>query len=128
MSVMMPFAVFAEGNDTPEDDEIVEEYVYTQSAYATLSIVSNNANCSCSVTGYSGVATKITVTLVLQKKTGNSWSNIYAKGKTFNSRIANFSYTYNSLSSGTYRTKLSAKVYSGNDYENVTAYSSNVSC
>ena len=43
-------------------------------------------------------------------------------------RTASYSYTYNSLSKGTYRTKVTAKVYCGKKYETVTAYSSSVSC
>ena len=128
ISAIIPFAAFAEEYDTPAEDVIIEEYQYTQSAVAGLSISSKNANCSCLVTGQSGKATKITVTLELQKKSGASWNSIYARGKTVNGRTASYSYTYNSLSRGTYRTKVTAKVYSGNKSETVTAYSASTSC
>lgn len=126
---MLPFTtVFAEEYDRPIDDVIIEEYAYTRSATSSISISSKNATCSCYVDGISGKATKITVTLELQKKNGTSWNSIYARGKTVNGRTASYSYTYNSLSKGTYRTKVTAKVYSSKKYETVTTYSSSLSC
>ena len=51
-----------------------------------------------------------------------SWS------KTFNSWYAMYSTSKSSLSSGTYRLKTVARVYSGNSYETITIYSSSASC
>ena len=46
ISAMFPFAAFAEEYDTPAEDVIIEEYQYTQSAVAGLSISSKKLTTS----------------------------------------------------------------------------------
>ena len=122
-------AVYAEGNyDTPEDEIIIEEYVYTYSITNDLSISGNTAQCMSIVVGYSNLTTKIRVEQTLQKKNGSSWSDKVIFTNTYNSNVAIYSTQKSGLASGTYRLKTVAKVYSGDDYETVTKYSSTCTC
>ncbi|MBR1823171.1 MAG: hypothetical protein IJ779_02935, partial [Ruminococcus sp.] len=114
--------------DTPIDTEIVEEYQYTASLVSTLSISNKAATCNSMVRGMSNLATKVVVTQTLQKKSGSTWNYVTSWSKTFNSWLAMYSNSKSSLSSGTYRLKTVAKVYSGNSYETITIYSNTASC
>ena len=123
------FSVSADNElDTPIDPEIVEEYQYTSSLTSTLSISNNTATCNSVVRGMSNLATKVVVTQTLQKKSGSTWTYVTSWSKTFNSWLAMYSNSKSSLSSGTYRLKTVAKVYSGNSYETITVYSRTASC
>lgn len=122
-------AVYAEGDfDTPEDEIITEEYLYTLMISNYLSINDNTAQCLSTVVGHSNVTTKIRVEQTLQKKNGSSWSNKVIFTNTYNSNVAIYSTQKSGLASGTYRLKTVAKVYSGDDYETVTKYSSTCTC
>jgi hypothetical protein len=113
---------------SPIDDDVSVCYSYTDSASSSLSISSKNATSKSVVIGISGTTTKIIVTQTLQKKNGSSWEKVASWSKTFNSWYAIYTNSKSSLSSGTYRVKTSAKVYSGTSYETVTTYSTTVSC
>ncbi len=114
--------------DTPVDIEITEEYQYTNRISSSLSISNYTATCTSIVRGFSGLADKITITQTLQKQNGSSWSYVTSWNKTYNTWLGTFVNTKSSLSSGTYRVKTVAKVYSGSDYETITVYSSTASC
>ena len=129
MATGMCITAFAEpGEETPIDIEIIEEYQYTNSISSDMSISNNTASCKSVVRGFSGLATKVVIKQTLQKKSGNSWINVTSWNKTFNSWLAIYTTSKSSLSSGTYRLKTVAKVYSGNSYETITVYSSTASC
>jgi len=119
------FSVHATELDTPIGDEIIEEYQYTNSVSANLSIASKTATCRSTVVGKSGV-TKIVLTQYMQKYVNGSWTNVSTWNKTVNTYVVSFTNTKSSLSSGTYRTRTVAKVYKNNNYETVSANSSNV--
>jgi hypothetical protein len=57
--------------------------VYTNSTYTNLAIVSGNATCIASFTGYPGITSKVEISMYLQKKflifwlTEDSWSQTY---------------------------------------------------
>ena len=110
------------------DEVVIEEYQYTSRLSSDISISNNTASCKSSVYGFSGLATKVVVTQTLQKKSGNSWAYVTSWRKTFNSWLAIYTTSKSSLSSGTYRLKTVAKVYSGNSYETITVYSRTASC
>ena len=102
---------------------------YTQIKISgTLSISNKAATCKSTVRGISGTTTKIVITQTLQKKNGSSWNKYSSWTKTFNSWYAIYSNSKESLSSGTYRVKTTADVYSGSKYETVTAFSKTASC
>ena len=118
---------------TPEegtfvDDEIIEEYQYTANVTSSLSISGKKASCVSIVHGFSGLATKVVITQTLQKQNGSTWTYVSSWNKTFNTWLGSLSNSKSSLSSGTYRLKTVAKVYSGNNYETITVYSSTASC
>ena len=117
---------------TPEeetfvDNEIVEEYQYTANITSSLSISGKKASCISVVHGFSGLATKVVITQTLQKQSGSTWTYVTSWNKTFNTWLGSLSNSKSSLSSGTYRLKTVAKVYSGNSYETITIYSSTAS-
>lgn len=110
------------------DNGISVCYLYTNKVESALSISSKTATCKSTIRGISGTTTKIVVTQTLQKENGSSWDNVTSWSKTYNSWYAIYKNTKSFLSSGTYRVKTVAKVYSGISYEIVTAYSRAVSC
>ena len=114
--------------ELPVDIEIIDEYQYTNAISSDLSISSNTATCKSVVRGDSSLVTKIVVTQTLQKKSGSTWTYVTSWSKTFNTWYAVYTTSKSSLSSGTYRLKTVAKVYSGNSYETITVYSRTASC
>lgn len=108
--------------DYPVDDGIIEEYQYTFSLGNILGISGSTATCSSDVVGYPGTTTKIFISHTLQQNYGGAWYNVGYQYETFYDFAASLvTYEYN-LSSGTYRLKTTAKVYSGSDYETITIY------
>ena len=133
LSLIMTMGMCISAYASPEEEthidiEIIEDYQYTANITSVMSISNNTASCKSNVRGFSGLATKVVVTQTLQKKSGNSWTNVTSWSKTFNSWLAIYTTTKSSLSSGTYRLKTVAKVYSGNSYETITVYSKTASC
>jgi hypothetical protein len=127
-SLCMTISVFALEEDIIIPEESVLQYSYISKITSTLTISSKNAICQSSVIGNYGSVTKIILTQTLQKKINGSWSNVTSWSDTVNTVSTRFTNTKSSISSGTYRVKTSAKVYSGSSYETVTAYSTTVSC
>ncbi|MBQ8966958.1 hypothetical protein [Ruminococcus sp.] len=129
MSLGMGISAYAlPEEETPIDIEFVDEYSYTDKISSDMSISNNTATCKSVVRGDTSLATKIVITQTLQKKNGNSWTNVTSWSKTFNTWYAMYSNSKSSLNSGTYRLKTVAKVYSGNNYETITVYSRTASC
>ena len=129
MSLGMGFSAYAlPEEETPIDIEFVDEYSYTDKISSDMSISNNTATCKSVVRGDTSLATKIVITQTLQKKNGNSWTYVTSWSKTFNTWYAIYTTSKSSLSSGTYRLKTVAKVYSGNNYETITVYSRTASC
>ncbi len=110
------------------DEEVVLRYQYATNVLSSISISSKTATCKSTVVGQSGVATKIVITQYLQKKSGSDWNNVQSWTKTFNQASAIYTNKKSSLSSGTYRTRTVAKVYSGNNYETIKQNSSTATC
>ena len=129
MSLGMGFSAYAlPEEETPIDIEFVDEYSYTDKISSDMSISNNTATCKSVVRGDTSLATKIVITQTLQKKNGNSWTYVTSWSKTYNTWYAIYTTSKSSLSSGTYRLKTVAKVYSGNNYETITVYSGTASC
>lgn len=98
-------------------------YIYTSSVNVTLSNSSGNAKCTTTVNGYVDTATKIKITMTLQKKTLFWWSKDTSWTTTVSDYYASLSKTA-SVGSGTYRVKAECVVYSGSASETITQYSS----
>ena len=110
------------------NDEIELCYLYTSSVSSNISISSKTATCNSIVTGIIGTTTKIVITQRLQKKNGDSWSNVKSWTKTVNGYTTSFTNKKSSLASGTYRTRTIAKVYKGSAYETIKVNSSTATC
>ena len=110
------------------NDEIDLCYLYTSSVSSNISISSKTATCNSIVTGIIGTTTKIVITQRLQKKNGDSWSNVKSWTKTVNGYTTSFTNKKSSLASGTYRTRTIAKVYKGSAYETIKVNSSTATC
>lgn len=114
--------------DVPIKDEIVEDYQYTSEIRSSLSISSKTATCKSTVYGFSSKTTKVEITQTLYQKIGDYWYYVTSWNKTANTWYAIYTTTKSSLSSGTYRLKTEAKVYSGSAYETITVYSNTATC
>lgn len=130
MTLGMGVTAFAEPEEEmPIDIEIIEDYQYTNKISSDMSISNNTATCKSVVRGDSSLATKVVITQTLQQTFGGcSWYYVDSWSKTFNFWYAMYTTSKSSLSSGTYRLKTVAKVYSGNNYETITVYSRTASC
>ncbi len=108
------------------DETVSPMYNYTSSVDSQLTITSKTATCKSIITGISGTTTKIEITQRLQKKNGDSWTNVQSWTKTVTTYVAVFTNTKSSLASGTYRTRTIAKVYKGTAYETIYKNSTTV--
>jgi len=100
-------------------------YSYTSDCSSSVSISNSTATCKSYIRGYFNITTKIEVEQTLQKKNHlGGWEDICSWNNTINSfqgTVTNYAY---SLSSSTYRLKSVFVVYSGNNHETITKYSS----
>ncbi|MCM1530190.1 MAG: hypothetical protein NC093_09380 [Alistipes sp.] len=111
----------------PDNGGIVSPcYLYTDRASSYLTISGGTASCKSTIYGISGTTTKIVVTQILQKKDGNSWTEVTSWNKTFNNWYCSYPNSHSLTNKGTYRVKTVAKVYKGTAYETVTTYSTEV--
>lgn len=101
-------------------EPIVEEYAYTQAVSSTLSFNGATATCASSVAGKSS-CTRIEATQKLQKKTLWWWSDVQTWTASVNSNYLSMTNYGTASSSGTYRVRVEATVYSGSNSENVYA-------
>lgn len=131
--VAMVLALFMLINITPvepraaikEEEEASPYFSYTSNVSTSLGITSDDsAYCQTSVYGYSAVATKITVTQTLQKKSGSSWVKVWSWTNTnYNWYYEYINYYFPLVAGTTYRVKSEIKVYSGTSYETIYSYS-----
>lgn len=116
--------VIASAAVPPDNGGIVSPcYLYTDEVYSTLSIYKGEASCKSTVYGIPGTTTKIVVTKILQKKNGNSWTDVNTWNKTYFTWYCSYPSPYTVTEKGTYRVRTVAKVYSGTAYETVYANS-----
>lgn len=118
---------YAEGNDSPADDPVISEYVYTDYISSHLSInPSGNATGSSRVDGSSTLVTKIVVNQYLQKKNGSDWDTIDSWNNTTYTYTNYCDFPYTVSSAGTYRIRTVAEVYHNSSYETVDCNSNSV--
>lgn len=104
----------------PNDNAASPCYVYTDQITTVFGISDGEASCTTTIYGIPGTTTKIVVTQYLEKKNGNSWSEVKKWSDiTYESWWCNCTNSYSVTESGTYRLRSEAKVYSGSKYENV---------
>lgn len=108
----------------------IETYLVSgNTVYSELTISGTEADLYSSVTGKSGT-TKITITHVLQKKSGTRYSDVSGTKATKNvSKVQAAFETYNTVERGqTYRVKTTAKITGSGGTDTVTKYSKAVTC
>lgn len=115
----MTSAVFAD--DSYDDVGISPYSLLTKTNDSYLNIVSNTAYCKSEVEAYSTDA-NIYITQTFQKKSGSTWTDVSKVSKMFYSYKAEYPKEYPLISSGTYRVKTEATVYSGTKSEKTTSY------
>ncbi len=106
-------------------NEIQPCYNYANTVNAILNNSNGKAECKGVVTGYNGTTTKIKITMTLQKKKLLWWS----KAEEWTTTVSDYKTTFAktaAVSSGKYRVKVEAVVYSGSKSETITVYSSTV--
>lgn len=100
---------------------------YYRSANAFLNISSGEATAEGNIYGYSGITTKTTVHLYLQRYKDGKWEDVddwLSTGETVNRSLTK---TKQVTKGYKYRAKASCYAYSGTKYEHVTKYSGTVS-
>lgn len=112
-----------ENNIALQAADVTPCFEYTNSTVTSLSIsTSGKATCSTSITGYSGVTTKIVIKMTLQKKTLLWWSAQETWTTTINNFVGSLVKSA-TVDSGKYRVKVEYTVYSGSNSEEITTYS-----
>ncbi len=120
----MSVGVSAQSVQEEKDPEIQPRYSYTVSTAASIYVSNGMIACHGEVEGYPGTATKVTITLYLQKKTLFWWSDEEEWSTSYNRYYGSFTGKVTLPESGTYRTKAVYTVYSGSSSETITGYSS----
>lgn len=111
----------------PDNGSIVSPcYLYTNRIYSNLSFSGSEASCKSTVYGIQDTTTMIVVQKILQKKNGNSWTDVNTWNKIFFTWYCSYPSPYTVTEKGTYRVRTVAKVYKGTDYETVYANSTEV--
>ncbi len=119
--------VSAEGNETPADDPVISEYIYTDSISSSLTITpSGSATGTSEVDGNSSLVTQITTHQYLQKKNGSKWDTIDSWTNIRYTWHTSCSFPYTITTAGTYRIRTEADVYCGSSYETVSCDSNSV--
>ena len=109
--------------EQPVTETVVEEYSYTLSVGSILGFDGNTAVCQSTICG-KGNCTRIVATQKLQKKTiWGGWSDVNTWTKMEDSNVLILTGYATVMSSGTYRVRVDATVYSGSNSENVYATS-----
>lgn len=104
----------------------LERWSYTESTTQDFSIEDKEATAAVRVTGYSDKATKIVIYMYIQQLNNGSWKTLDSHRYEFDSWHATKEITYSPCPHGyTYRLKASYYVYSGTEYEQISANSAN---
>lgn len=102
---------------------VAPAYSYTYSCSSELYVSGTTLTCTSKLTGYYNITDRIEVYQYLQKKnSSNEWETIESWNDVaiYKASITNYKY---SATSGTYRLKTNFRVFSGINYESITAYS-----
>lgn len=109
-------------NGTPKK----ERWSYTSSTAQGMSIDKKEATAAVSVTGYKDKVDKIVIYMYIQQLNDGSWKTLSSSRYEVDNWHAEKEKTYSPCPHGyTYRLKASYYVYSGDDYEYISATSAN---
>lgn len=113
---------FAKAVETPS---IGLQMMYMQSWDCTLSISGKTATVKASVSGYSSLTTKSSVTVQLQEQSGSRWVTVATWTDSVDGRRASVNETYSVTSGKTYRAVATCTVWSGSSSETETVTTAN---
>jgi len=116
--------VSAQSVQEKDNEQIQPMLSYTNYTEQTIYVSNGMIACHGEVEGYPGIATKVTITLYLQKKTLFWWTDQEEWSTSYNRYYGSFTGKMTTPDSGTYRTKAVYTVYSGSSSETITGYSS----
>lgn len=115
-----------EAQEQLEGTPNLARWSYTQSTSQALSVESKEATAAARVVGYSDKATKIVIYMYIQQLNNGSWTTLDSHRYEFDSWHGSKEITYSPCPHGyTYRLKASYYVYSGTNYEYISATSAN---
>lgn len=132
--IMCGMGISANAQSTSTADELIATvsesgenqvqpcYDYTNIISASIRNSNGKAVCTGDVSGYSGITTKIVLTMTLQKKSLLWWSKVQEWTTTSTAYYATLVKTV-AVDSGKYRVKVEAVVYSGSNSETVSCTS-----
>lgn len=104
---------------------ISPRWSYVDACRSELTISGSTATCKSKAEGIYGTTTKIDINQTLQiKGFASTWIIVGFWSESYTGYQRTFTNTKNDLSSGTYRVKSDFTVYSGNNSEEITVYSS----
>lgn len=112
--------------EEPVLETIVDEYSYTSSVSSSLGFNGSTAICDSTVRGNS-LANRIEGKQILQKKVLWWWSDVDTWYEAVDSNYLGMHNQAPVTENGTYRVRIEARVYSGNNYEDVYCNSTEVS-
>lgn len=117
-------AVYAVSNQMDTKNPIVKPYMtYISDASCKLTVKNGQASLNADVSGYFGEATKCSVVIELQEKSGSSWKSIGTWSNTENGDYASVSGSKAVTSGKTYRAKAVVTVWAGTQSESRTILS-----
>ena len=105
--------------EVPENNLEVNPYMnYISTSSCDFYKQSNNtAAIDCSIEGYRGITTKVSITANLQQYKGGKWTTIKTFTQSSNSHRASLSETVSIAKGYTYRVSAQVKAYSGSSVE-----------
>lgn len=122
--MMLSMTVWTSSVVSAEETAVQPRWSYTNKTNTHLGVTtSGTATCTATVTGYSGIATKVKIKMHLQQYLALQWTTIGVWEGTFNDFYGALSKTKTLTSSGNYRVKAVYTVYSGSASEEITSYS-----
>lgn len=105
-------------------ESISPRWSYTDSCTSELSISGSTATCTSEAVGYPGTTTKVNISQTLEVKGfAYTWIIVDMWSETDTGYRGKATNTKSNLPSGTYRLKSVFTAYSGNNSEEITAYS-----
>ena len=117
--------VFAADLQTPTSNAVVSpRMTYISDSSCNLSIRNGQASVSGSVSGYIGEATKCSITIELQEKSGLSWTTVGTWSNSAKSDYTSASGSKSVTAGKTYRARASVTVWAGSKSESQTVTTS----
>lgn len=126
LALLLLGAVSVQATEASTENPIQLDSLYINTTVTTLTISGGVATCTGTITGYSGITTKVVIALFLERKTAGSstWSG-YASdpAKTINSFFGSYQMKKSVDRGYQYRVRAVYTAYSGTKHESITGFS-----